>query len=429
MQSLNTTSAPHSSVVIPHYIFAALSFFILAFLIIISNNSLIGHYFQPKLLAITHVATLGWGTMTIFGALYQLLPVISSSSLFSEKLAKTTFYVFGLGIILLVISFWKFSTGSFFIVSASVVFTAFLLFSTNILLTIQKSPKKDIETISIAISAIWLILTGLLGLLLVINFTYPIFKQSHFLFLTTHAHLGIIGWFLFLIMGASAKLVPMFLISHQLNRKKLHLAFYSVNLSLILFSLNWMIFHIEIVNYIAFVFILVGIISFITYLYESYKKRVRKVLDIGMKHTAVAFIAVILPLILGFISIYKLNFNTTTLLQIIIAYGFTVLLGTISSLILGQTYKTLPFIVWLAKYQKFVGKAKTPLPKEIYSEKILVVQYIVYLIAVIVLTIGILLSSKLTITTGAVFLLVTAILFNINVFKILLHKPKIEIKA
>ena len=85
MQSLNTTSAPHPSVVLPHYIFAALSFFILAFLILISNNSLIGHYFQPKLLAITHVATLGWGTMTIFGALYQLLPVISSSSLFSEK--------------------------------------------------------------------------------------------------------------------------------------------------------------------------------------------------------------------------------------------------------------------------------------------------------------------------------------------------------
>lgn len=426
MESLQTASAPHPRVVLPHYIYAALSFLVLTIFIILSTDSLIGHFFKPKLLAITHIATLGWITMIIFGALYQLLPVISGTALFSEKLASITFYIFGTGIILLVYTFWTFKTGVYFIISGSFVFLAFLMFAYNILLTVIKSPKKEIESIFISLSSIYLMFTGLLGILLVINFTFPIFKQSHFLFLSVHAHIGIVGWFLFLIIGASSKLVPMFLISHKLNRKKLQISFYSLNLGLILLSLNWMIFHINLLKYVSYIFVLVGLISFISYLYESYKKRVRKVLDIGMKHTMVAFLIVALPLVLGFIAIAKFNLSSSTISQVIILYGFSIIIGIITSLILGQTYKTLPFIVWLSIYQKHVGKARIPLPKDLYSEKILLLQYIGYAISLVLLFVGILTSLKTIILLGSIMLLIVAILYNINVFSILLHKPRIE---
>ena len=58
------------------------------------------------------------------------------------------------------------------------------------------------------------------------------------------------------------------------------------------------------------------------------------------------------------------------MLRVNMLYGMSILLGFITSLILGQAYKTLPFIIWLQRYQKLVGKVKTPLPKDLYSEKI-----------------------------------------------------------
>ncbi len=76
MQGLSTQRAPHPSVVLPHFAFGAVSFLIFAILLIFSTNEITGHYFQGKILAITHVATLGWITMIIFGALYQLIPVV-----------------------------------------------------------------------------------------------------------------------------------------------------------------------------------------------------------------------------------------------------------------------------------------------------------------------------------------------------------------
>ena len=76
MNGLKTTNAPHSSVVIPHFVFGGICFLLLAILIILEDTSLLAAYFNTKIIAITHMAVLGWATMIIFGALYQLIPVV-----------------------------------------------------------------------------------------------------------------------------------------------------------------------------------------------------------------------------------------------------------------------------------------------------------------------------------------------------------------
>ena len=69
MNGLQTNNAPDSSVVIPHFIFGGLSFLVLALLIILANNNVLEAYFNSKIIAITHMAVLGWATMIVFGAL------------------------------------------------------------------------------------------------------------------------------------------------------------------------------------------------------------------------------------------------------------------------------------------------------------------------------------------------------------------------
>ena len=92
MNNLQTDNAPSLSVVIPPFIFGAVSFVILAVLVVLAGTDFLGVYFAGKMLAITHLAVLGWGTMIVLGALYQLVPVVFETALFSEGLARVTFW-------------------------------------------------------------------------------------------------------------------------------------------------------------------------------------------------------------------------------------------------------------------------------------------------------------------------------------------------
>jgi hypothetical protein len=71
-------------VVLPFYIFAAVSFLLACILLLINTSAVHQHYFQPQTLAITHLMALGWGTMIILGASHQLLPVLIEGKLSSD---------------------------------------------------------------------------------------------------------------------------------------------------------------------------------------------------------------------------------------------------------------------------------------------------------------------------------------------------------
>lgn len=424
MQNALTQKGPSAGVVIPHYICGALFFVVLCFLILFSSDAFIGHYFHPKLLTIIHIAALGWGTMIIFGALYQLLPVILETPLYNETLAKITFVTFTAGVICLAWAFWNFYVGIHIQVAAVLLLLSFSLLLVNVVMTANKAPKWTTEADFILTSAVWLLLTGLLGTLMAFNFTYPLLSKSHLLFLKIHAHLGIAGWFVLLIMGVGSKLIPMFLLSHNLNVKKLNYAYYLVNIGLIGFSADLFFRDENAFLQVYALLIVSGILFFISFLYEAYKKRVRQQLDIGLKHSFMAFLFFLLPILIGIVLSFKPSLNDKFMLQIYLVYGASIFFGFISSLILGQTFKTLPFIIWVHKYSKVAGQQKTILPKDLYSQNLVKAQYAIYLVALPLLIIGILLSVSLVIKTGAVLLLATAVLYTINVLKIVMHNFK-----
>jgi hypothetical protein len=150
------------------------------------------------------------------------------------------------------------------------------------------------------------------------------------------------------------------------------------------------------------------------------------VLDVGMKHTVISVLAVLVPIVISVLILAKFQLNSQFLFRVTTFYGFSIIFGFITSLILGQTYKTLPFIIWLEKYKPHVGKAKIPMPKDLYSEKIASFQLYFYLISITVLSLALFLNQPILITIGSYLFLATAILYNINLFKIVLHKTKIK---
>ncbi|HXK00185.1 MAG TPA: hypothetical protein VNJ50_15130 [Gelidibacter sp.] len=412
------------NVVLPFYAYAALSFLVATILMLSNVSAFTQHYFNPNILAITHTMALGWGTMIILGASHQLFPVMIEGKLHSNVLAYLSFAFAAIGIPLLVFAFYEFDMNTIALMGGMLINLSVMCYLANLAMSIYHSKSKNVHAVFAFTSVIWLFITTLLGLLLVWNFSSNILSINSINFLSLHAHLGIIGWFLLMIIGVGSRLIPMFLISKYENQKRLWLVYFLINAGL----LNFIILFFQSLS-VAFYSISLGLIGmailiFGNHIYWSFKQRIRKKVDEQVKISILSVALTLVPiLILLIIMIILANVNS---LQLVMLYGFTIFFGWITTIILGMTFKTLPFIVWNKVYKSIAGLGKTPNPKDLFNNTIFKVTSGSYLLGFTIFGCGIVLSSILFLNIGAVFLLITAVLYNFNVFKIFFHKAKLN---
>lgn len=425
---MNSAQSPNLHLyrlVVAHYLVSALCFLSLAVMLLLAAGNLTGHYFHPQLLAITHMAALGWGTLIIFGAVYQLLPVILETDLYSYKLGWFSAVLFVIGLGLLVYSFWHFQPGILMQCGSLFLLTGIVLFGCNVFLT-AKQNRDDIHQEFIITACIWLIATAFLGALLVFNFRYAFLQKDHLLFLKLHAHMGLGGWFLMLITGVSSKLIPMFLVSKEQKSGLLSWSYYLMNAGLILFVTDTYFSGLNFKTYAAAVVVMAGIICWWLFLAGCFRSRIRKAIDLPIRHSLLSFVILatailILPLIVfNHLKAAPLAVDYTTL------YGSLLFMGWISSLVLGQTFKTLPFIVWTRHYQHLAGRGAIPMPADLFKHRLLRMQFLVFLIFTLVFYTGMFYKSLLLITIGLSCFLAVSVLYLANVIIVLLHTPSIK---
>jgi hypothetical protein len=412
-------------IVVTHYAVAALCFFILAVMMLFSVPAFIGHYFHPQILAITHMAALGWGTMIILGASYQLIPVVLETELYSEKLVWICFSLFLPGMIALVYSFWVFIPGIHMQCGAILLLTAIILFTVNVYLTAKKKKQQTIQEDFIFSACLCLCFTAALGAALVFNFTISIFTQDQLHFLKIHAHLGIAGWFLLTIIGVSSKLVPMFLVSSYQKIRLLSFSYYLIVSALLLFIVDSYLSGINYRTYFIALIGAAGVACYLLFIVKCFLCRMRKKIDLPMMSTFFSFILLkVAILTIPFIIYYHLKNNPVSIRYSLI-YGVLLFMGWITALILGQTFKTLPFIVWVKHYEHLTGKVKTPMPADLFKNSLLKIQSAGFIIFCLTFIPGCFFMSQPLLYIGISSLIVTAAMYLANMFIILFHKTKI----
>lgn len=409
-------------VVLPFYIYAAVAFLASTVLLVFSSPAFSQHYFHPHTLAITHAMALGWGTMIILGASHQLVPVLIEAKLFSNALAYLSFILAALGIPLLVYAFYVFNIGWPARWGGILINAAILIYLINLACSFLKSKQENVQAIFVFTAVCWLLATTALGLILVYNFAYPLLSNESLSYLPLHAHLGIIGWFLLLITGVGSRLIPMFLISKYDNPKLLWCVYGLINSGLLLFIGLFIYFPKSSFYFLPIIFVVTGLLLFGYYIYQSYKQRIRKRVDRPVGISLLSVLMTVLPLMVLLV-IMAFSMMMVNNARLILTYGFTIFFGWITAIILGMTFKTLPFIVWNKLYHAKAGLGKTPDPKELFSSKIFAAMSVVYITGFISFATGIIFSCAPVLKSSAILLLVAALLYNLNVFKIIQHRP------
>lgn len=420
----NHAQTTPAKLVLPFYLYAALSFLTATILLLISVKDFTGHFFNPHILAVTHIMALGWCTMIILGASHQLVPVIIEGCLYSPFLAMSSFILAAIGIPLLVYGFYQFNMGWPAKLGGILIVLALLSYAVNLGLSISKSGKESVQSSFILSASLWLLITTIVGLLLVYNFTIPLLQRNSVEYLSFHAHIGIVGWFLLLVIGVGSRLIPMFLISKYQNNGILWWIFGLVNSGLLAFAGFFLYNGAAYLFFIPLFMILAGVFLFIYYCYQAYRERIRKKVDDPMKLSLGSILIMALPALVMIVVLVMLTGMQEAPSKLVLAYGFLVFFGWLTAIILGMTFKTLPFIIWNKVYHRLLGKVKAPNPRELFNDKMVQAMLYCFFAGAGVFFMGILWESIGLLRVGAVLLLVTAIVYNWNVLYLLNHKAQ-----
>lgn len=387
-------------------------------LVWIAPDLAIGVYASPHAAGITHLFTLGWISITIFGALCQLLPVALGSPLRWPRAGSVTLWAFALGA-------GMFAGGvahgiaAFHHAGVAMLTIGIVTAVVNVGATLHRSQRRDATWAGIAIAISFLLSTLILGVILLHNLHTGFVAAARFRILAAHLHVAMIGWALMMIVAVSHRLLPMFMLSNGADTKwtKRALALLSSGTFILALAL---LADTGNAVWIGVILIELGIGCFCWQVRCFYRARVKKKTDVALTFVAGALVSMMLSATLGpFVLI-----NGPASGRLAVAYVTLGLIGGIVLYVIGLYYKIVPLLAWTTRYGARMGKEKLPGVTDMYSARIAKIQLGLMFTAVTLLVTGIATASSHVARCGSALFLGGVLLFASQIARVVYGEHK-----
>lgn len=332
---------------------AALAFVLAALALPGLGAVLAGHYYHPRLLALTHVVTLGWITLAIMGASYQLIPVVIERPLYSERLALWQLPGLAAGILGMVSHFWlgRWDGLSW---AAALVGGGILAHVINVALSLRGLARWSFTARGVALALGGLALTVAFGVTLAMTHGAHVFPGGPLGAVHAHFHLALLGWIAPMIVAVAARVYPMFLLAPEpgggasVQLGGLGLGVPAVFLGLLLGRPALVV--------PGAVLVAVALGVHVWWVVGFARRRKRPTLDWGLRFVLTGT-ACLAPLgILGLV----LALGVESGPRVALAYAVLALGGWASLTIVGMMLKIVPFLVWYRVYAPRAGREPVP---------------------------------------------------------------------
>ncbi len=322
----------------------------------VHTRNLIGlAYGSGALLSATHLMTLGFISMVMMGAMYQLVPVVMNTTLWSVGLGFWHYGLFVPGVAGLVFGMLVLDP-ALMAAGGSLVVAGVAVFVFNMVRTLAQATIWGPSGAYVATAIGYLGLTVAMGWLVAWNFVHPFMQGG--VFIPVHLALGLLGWFTFTLIGVSYKLLPMFALTPA-RAPRAWWVYGLLNASIGVAILGSLMGIPDVLG-IAGGF---GAAAFACYAADVttlLRARRRRVLD-----------APVLTALTG------LGFLPLTALFAVLAdrgvSGWAIVLylfffGWMGLSILGYLQKIVPFLLWLHRYAPKIGREPVPRMRDILPE-------------------------------------------------------------
>lgn len=321
----------------------------------------LGWYPSARVVAVTHLFTLGWITVSIWGALYQFLPVALAGPIRWERLAWVTLGLFVPGLLSFV---GGLAVGSAppMLGGAALFGVAVLLFLVNLGATLIRSDRRDLTWWSLAAAGLFLWVTLVLGWALAANLRWGFLGVARWTALGVHLHVGLAGWIFMVVIGVAHRLLPMFLLSLGASERWGPMA-----AGLVAGGVGWMVvFHHGpplLSRWIPAVLLVAGVAAFLAQARSYFAHRVKPRLDPGLRLAGGALGLLAVGLVLGVVWVTGGSARAATAYVAAVVAGLTLFVAA-------HYYKIVPFLVWFHRFGPLVTERSVPKVSELYSARV-----------------------------------------------------------
>ena len=289
-------SSPSPLIPLGYLTCAAVAFLAAALGTVWLAPELAGHYYHPRLLALTHTVTLGWITLAIMGASYQLIPIVLGRPIWSERVARWQLAILVLAVIGMVGHFYL-GTWPGLATAAAPLAVGIALHLINLGLGLRGFTQWTFTARLVALGYGGLALTTLFGLALALNHLRPFLPGEFFPTLHAHVHLALLGWVTPVIFGVSARVYPMFLLAPVPRRWSA--AMQLGGLVVAVPSVVAGLLGVPVLLRVGAIAVVAAALGHAAWVIEMVGHRKRPMLDWGLRFTLTATIFLLPALILG----------------------------------------------------------------------------------------------------------------------------------
>ena len=363
---------------------------------------------DPTVFALTHLAVLGWITMTMFGALYQLFPVALGGTIRSPRLGRWNYWLLAAGIAGFVPSFYLDWTPGVAIFG-SVTVGGVLHFAAQLLRSYPTVQDWHPMAFYVLAGLGWLVATIGFGFVYALNWHFRWFEVSDPM-LAAHVHLGLAGWLGLTLMGVSYKLTELFALAHGHGRALAfanlglwNVALLGLALSLLFAPGSWLVTA------------LAGLLAISALLHVLdlgllLRTRRRRKLTVEQWHTFVSLGSLLVAAGLGLL----LASGHAPGRNWVVAYGYAALAGWFGFAIVGKSYKILPFLSWLHRFSGVAGQRPVPLLRELVDERLAWISFALLLAGFAGVLAGLLLADEAVVRAAGCLYAAGALVFALN---------------
>jgi len=392
--------APPISVPLRFFLSAPLFGVVAATVLIISGPGILSMRWTPATLALTHLVTLGFITMTMMGALLQMMPVIAGSPTWRPRLASAVIHsLLCLGVAALGGGLWLDHAGlmQFALLMLAM---ALIFFLATMTLSLVRSRVHSSTVSGMRLAVFSLAITLAFGLGIGAEHIWQF--QTHVVHSWTNVHLAwaLIGWVGLLILSIAYEVVPMFQLTppypvwmqRWLSKAMLAVLILWTGACLVAMP-GW------ILTLLGLCMAAMFICFATTTLYLQYHRRRRA--NITLNFWRIGMFSLLASVFLWISGRFLPVLNSWPHYDLLL--GTTYIAGFAVSVINGMLYKIVPFLVWFHLQSRHRHQAGLPTVKEIIPDRRAYHQMLVHLSALLLLSAAVIWPKWLTYPAGVLF--------------------------
>jgi hypothetical protein len=339
----------------PCFFAAAVAFFTSALAALpFAVGTLADHFYHPYVLAVTHMLTLGWISMAMIGVLYRYVPGLTKRPLLFPRIAVLQGATFVVGVTGLVVHFalgrWQGTSAA----AALVVFSIALLCA-NLWPLVLRGPGRGVAEVGILVAIASFALAAVLGMLLALDKDLPFLGGSLLTNLSAHAHLAAVGWVGTTICALSFRFLPAFLLPEvdltPAARRQVVLLAGGVTLLVALLLVRSALVP------LAAAVVALAIVRYLALLARLVRAR-RMPIDWTARHALASALWLALTLGVGLVLAMH-GAEDVFGVRLAAAYGVAGLLGWMSNILIGVSYKLFPGFVAATRAER--GRPALPI--------------------------------------------------------------------